>query len=265
MDKTRTLRVNPIVLAAMAGELALGCAKGVTISRIGNDQPNPSSVQSPPSADPSDPSARDPSTRGPRGTPVEVPSALGLARSQVQTRGTLLLPIMRDRSQLYDTVQLIREGTGQTLVSTPLDNDPSSPLANPDPSLNRGWLTLAATSEYVLTSATAAALDADLPSGPDLMLRLMPIALTQSKKLSYGSNHLRLILTGTDHDITASRQMVVRDFSYFGLGTASFADGRWHGQDRAQGYQGRAAMAVGHLVRSGTSELKTGSVTILSH
>ena len=200
--------------------------------------------QSSSSGEPSDKSTKA------RGAPVEMPEALGTPRSYFQTRSVIKLPVEIFDLQPGDKIALTQKDSNTNLLTTALPTGFSALLdsKNTHYFLEQREFALG-TSPQVGDSL-----------GYDLIIRLIPSILCSEGKLNYGKNQLRLLLEGANEDKEANHPITIRDFPYFSLGTAVFAQGEM--KQRIDRYQGRASWVASPVVRSTTVDLTVGTIGI---
>ena len=179
-----------------------------------------------------------------------MPEALGTPRSYFQTRSVIKLPVEIFDLQPGDKIALTQKDSNTSLVSTELPTGFSALL---DSKSTHYFL-----EQREFAMGTSPQVGDTL--GSDLIIRLVPRILCSEGKLNYGKNQLRLLLQGANEDKEANRSVNIRDFPYFSLGTAVFAQGET--KQRIDRYQGRAAWIASPVVRSTTVDLTVGTIGI---
>lgn len=187
-----------------------------------------------------------------KGEPISVPDALATPKTHFQTRSDLTLPIAATDLEAGDRIELKQKNTDVVILSSEVPSGFGAAENFERP-------------KYFVEQTEYSLVTADKPGqalGYRTMMRLVPRLLIADRKLQYGSNSLRLLLSTTSEDREAIKNIVLRDFSYFALGTATFLDST--PKQRANTYQGRVSWTVGGVVRASNVDLTVGTIGILN-
>ena len=198
-----------------------------------------------------------------KGVPVVLPKALSTPRALYQTRSVIDLAIKDPQASAGEAITVLDTTTNGTLLVT---KAPGGGASLVDEGGSSAIIADQNSDGYALASTS----DGLVSGTPTNMV--VHLSLTNPKALGhfkYGDNALKVTLSDTANDRYVTALVKVRDFSYFGLGTAIFPPAinrpNLGLNQRNGGYQGRATWIMSPIVNSGEAELANGTIGILNH